>query len=234
VFRKIIEFITEGKELILISLLFLGALLSFYGLVEFKDIKDLWQLKDPTLWHLRGEPMIPLIAIGMTVLVSSVIVTYLTKDKAKRRVPDISDYWHYHVWDSSNKSSHTGRCTIIVDSDKVKFDGIRCFVVVIRNGRQGILNVRWPWESSWSDYGEDGWLRCEYKFRSFNGYFKVRFLDQESAENEFEGIYYLLPDSFENEVPPPNAMYGTVKYQRVTKNEFENVSPPSGLEIWSN
>lgn len=96
----------------------------------------------------------------------------------------------------------------------------------------GATETKLAWESTWTDYGHDGWFRCEYKFKSFNGYFKVTFEDQGTDINDFDGTHYLLPDSFEPGQHPPNALYGTIKVSRVSKTHFEFVKPPAHLTVW--
>ena len=225
--KKILEVVTEGKEIILVSLLFLGAAVLLDGVYDFDQIKGLEQLKDPTSWKELSQVSISLTSIGVLLIISSVSTALLTKEKSKQKLPNIAGHWHYHVRDGANKSSHTGKCIVSVSTGRVKFDGIRRFVVEVTNGNHSVKEVNWPWETTWVDYCDDGLLRSEYTFRSFNGYFKVRFADRQVAEHQFSGTYYLLPDSFEDSRPPPNAMYGTVEYKRVHKDQYDNVSPPA-------
>lgn len=226
--KKILDAASGGREIILIVLFALGGLLLFCGVVNFKHIND------PDTWSIRSSPLILLIVVGIILIATTMVILYLTKEKQKQRLPDISGYWHYHIKDAANKPSHTGNCTITFDAGVAKFVGTRRFVVEERTGKLGSIEINWPWETTWTDYGTDGWFRCEYKFKSFNGYFKIRFSDRESSKNEFEGTYYLLPDSFENGKLPPNALYGTVKFQRVLENKYTEVRPPVGAEVWPN
>lgn len=225
-FKKIIESMAEGKEILLIVSFALGALMMFYGVFECKE------LKDPDSWSIRNSPKELLVTIGIALSFLSALIIYLTREKPRQKVPDIYGYWHYFVTDSQNMPSHTGKCLIAKDGEMPKFKGIRCYVAEHRNGKFGVVRKNWPWETTWTHYGSDGWFRCEYTFKSFNGYFKIHFDSPESSENEFDGLYYLLPDSFEDGKPPPNAMYGTIKYIRVTKKKYDDVIPPKGLEIW--
>ncbi|MGE0642383.1 MAG: hypothetical protein AB7P24_01805, partial [Nitrospira sp.] len=196
-------------------------------LVSFTEIKD------PNTWAVRPEPLVLLVIAGTFILATTSGIAYLTKEKPKKQLPDIRGYWHYHVTDSVNRPSHTGKCTITVSNALAKFDGIRRYVGEERNGKRGVTIKNWPWETTWTDYGSDGWLRCEYKFKSFNGYFKLRFADDKATLSELEGTYYLLPDSFEADKPLPNATYGTVRFVRVERDQYDRIPPPEGLEVWS-
>ena len=238
--KKLFEIFTGvvSRETIVIIGMILGVLLTFHGIIEtpLNSLTDLWKCN---AWIERKEPLYLDIFIGVLFIV--LVIIFILYDKSsnsntlKNRLPDIAgSYWHYHVTGSDTRPSHNGKCRIMVDKNGVaSFHGTRCYGVEKQNGNMFAVAMNIPWESTWTDYGADGWFRCEYVSSLLHGYFKIHFNDYKTARDKFDGVFYMLPDANIKSENPPNTVYGTIVYLRVSEEQYDQIMPPNKLPVFN-